>query len=93
MVPWKTLTLPSIDAAQLQSLLNARIEAFALQERMPVWFTRSGVAELLTQFADDLRRMERALYEAFQVLERSGALDREEIRRLLALSGEPPEPG
>jgi DNA polymerase III delta prime subunit len=90
---WKTLTLPSIDAAQLQSLLNARIGAFTLQETMPVWITRSGAEELLTQFAVDLRRMERALYEAFQVLDKVGALDRDELRRLLALSGGPPGPG
>ena len=39
---WKTLTLPAIDAAQLQTLLNARIGVFTRKEPRPVWFTRSG---------------------------------------------------
>lgn len=85
-----SITIPPISQTQLANLLHARIRSASSGADLPVWFA-SGAADLLIErYGDDLRLIERELYEVFQRLEHPGEISREALASLLALSGGSP---
>jgi len=87
------LELPALTAEQLTRLLHDRIRSASTQGELSVWFEAGAVNLLLKRYDDDLRTIERALYEVFLGLDGPGAIDAERLGNLLDLSGANPAPG
>ncbi|MFN2147707.1 MAG: hypothetical protein ACK2T2_04895 [Anaerolineales bacterium] len=88
-----SIPLPPITGGQLADLLHARIRAESIAGDPPVWFDDQAINLLIEYFGDDLRTMERTLYEAFQRLDAAGRIDRARLQRLVELSGANLAPG
>jgi hypothetical protein len=88
-----SVTIPPISQTELADLLNARIRSASSGAGLPVWLT-PGAADLLSElYRDDLRMIERELYEVFQRLKQPGEISREALGSLLALTGGTPARG
>ena len=88
-----SVSIPTITTGQLAELLHNRIRSASASGDLPVWFEEGAIKLLLETYSDDLRTMERSLYEVFQRLETPGEIDRDRLRRLVELSGGRLAPG
>ncbi|MEJ2012014.1 MAG: hypothetical protein P8X64_07285 [Anaerolineales bacterium] len=82
-----SLKLPPVTRRQLMDLLHHRIRAASPGGGLPIWFAADAVSLLIEVYGDDLRGIERMVYEVFQRLEEPGEIKREALIDLLRLSG------
>lgn len=87
-----SVKLPPVTRQQLMDLLHHRIRAASPSGDLPIWFATDAVSLLIELYGDDLRRIERMVYEVFQRLEEPGEIKRDALIDLLRLSDGLPGP-